>query len=164
MNQIEPIIFLSADQRLPSSSSPHPHACPRARTLSLFSFSFFFVNFDKESITVGKLLTPPTTPTTPPPSHITSRGTLNMAPSRRATERAGQLEAPVARGRRAPPPLPSPSSTPIPLAGWVGGIWRPRQGPLWCDTQKAWSHPGWARHRRGRLGVTELEGRAGSYV
>lgn len=68
-----------------------------------------------------------------------------MAPGRRVTERMGQLEASVARGRPRPSPIP----------GWVGGIWRPRQGPLWCDTQKAWSHPGWARDRRGRHGVTK---------
>lgn len=52
----------------------------------------------------------------PPPFPVTSRGTLNMAPCRRATERAGQLEAPVARGR-----CPSSPCSPTPLAGWVGG-------------------------------------------
>lgn len=57
-------------------------------------------------------------------SQINSRGTLNMAPSRRVTERIGQLVASVARGRPHPSPIP----------GWVGGIWRPRQGPFWCDT------------------------------
>lgn len=61
-----------------------------------------------------------------PPSlaQISRRGTLNMAPRRRVTERRDQLVASVDRGR------PHPFSVP----GWVGGIWRPRQGPLWCDT------------------------------
>lgn len=46
-----------------------------------------------------------------------------MAPGRRVTERMGQLVASAARGRTRPS-LPS----------CVGGIWWPRQGPLWCDT------------------------------
>ncbi|KAM7381773.1 hypothetical protein PAMA_012562 [Pampus argenteus] len=73
--------------------------------------------------------------TCPPVSHpINSRGTLNMAPGRRVTERMGQLVASVAMGRLRPSILP----------GWVGGIWRPRQGPLWCDT-----HTHTERHTEG---------------
>lgn len=84
-------------------------------------------------------------------SQINRRGTLNMAPRRRATERRDQLVASVDRGHS------HPSSVP----GWVGGIWWPRQGPLWCDThthtrpQKSWSHPGWAHDHCGRHGVTK---------
>lgn len=72
------------------------------------------------------------------PSQINSRGTLNMAPSRRVTERRDQLVASVDRGH------PHPSS----VHGWVGGIWRPRQGPLWCDTH---THT----HAHRRSGATQ---------
>lgn len=71
-----------------------------------------------------KIIAPPPSHLSPSLSQINSRETLNMAPGRRVTERMGQLVAWMARGRPRPSPLP----------GWVGGIWRPRQGPLWCDT------------------------------
>lgn len=78
-----------------------------------------------------------------------------MAPVRRVTEKLSQLVASVARGC----PHPSPSLC------WVGGIWRPRQGPQCCvahthtsmyrETHKAWSHPGWTHDHHGRHSVTK---------
>lgn len=77
-------------------------------------------------------------------SQINSRGTLNMAPSRRVTERRDQLVASVDRGH------PHPFSVP----GWVGGIWRPRQGPLWCDTHTH-THTRTCTHTHRRPGATQ---------
>eukprot|EP00064_Thunnus_orientalis_P007862 superscaffoldBa00000897_g7884 len=91
-------------------------------------------SYRRRSLSVDWRIATPPNHLPPSLSQINSRGTLNMAPGRRVTERMGQLVASVARGRLRPSLLP----------GWVGGIWRPRQGPLWCDT-----HTHTERHTEG---------------
>lgn len=150
-DQMSPMNVLPCNDMPSSSSSPLTPALNHPNSQSVrICVTVHVIIFTKDLSQSGENGSP-TQHLPPSLSQINSRETLNMAPSRRVTERMGQLVASVARGR----PRPSPH---LSLPGWVayGGPGRDPFGVTHTlrDTQKAWSHPGWAHDRRGRHGVT----------